>query len=190
MLLHMRFQVEARHVLGTTYVTYKPLVIKMDSSDVPSHMFVSLECSTTVVAGIVTVFTVGAYVVLVGTFVVVCLLAHLTYKPPLVGVNDQMIAEGLCSLQSFVAVRTHVAPLIGVHLHVALQVLLCGCLVHTLRALVAARGPVLEHAMHIEADLLCEHFATVITLVFPMPGCNAKVHVVKVLVKLLLSAEH
>lgn len=190
MLLHVGLEVEARHVLGPAHVTYEPLVIKVDGSDVPGHVFVGLECGTAVVAGIVTVFTVSAYVVLVGPLVVVSLLAHLADKAPLVGVDDQVVAIGLCGLESLVAVGTHVAALVGVHLHVALEVLLGGRLVHTLGALVAARGPVLEHTVHVEADLLREHLATVVTLVFSMPGSDAKVHVIEVLVKLLLSAEH
>lgn len=190
MLLHVGFEVEARHVLGPAHVTYEPLVIKMDGSDVPSHVFVGFECSAAVVAGIVTVFTVSAYMVLVGPLVVVGLLAHLADKAPLVSVDDQVVAVGLCSLESLVAVGTHVAALVGVHLHVALEILLGGRLIHTLGALVAARGTMLEHAVHVETDLLCEHFAAVITLVFSVPGRDAKVHVVEVLVKLLLSAEH
>lgn len=190
MLLHMGLEVEACHVLGSTNVTYETFIVEVDGPDVPGHVLVSLERCTTVVTGIVTVFTVSTYVILVGTFVVICLLAHLTDEAPLVCVDDKMIAEGLCSLESLVAVGTHVLPLIGVHLHVALKVLLGGRLIHTLRALVAAWGPVFKHAVHIEADLLGEHLATIITLVLPMPGCNTEVRVIEVLIKLFLSTEH
>ena len=132
----------------------------------------------------------STYVVLVGTFVVVCLLAHLALKATLVGVDDQVIAEGFSCLEFLVAVRTLVLPLIGVHLHVTFEVLLGGRLIHTQGALVATWSSMLEHAVYIEAYLLCEYFPTVITDVFPMPGCNTKVHVVEVLIKFLLSAEH
>ena len=190
MLLHMSLEIKACHVLGTTHITYKPFVVEMDGPDVSSHMLVSLESRTTVVTGIVPEFTVGAYVVLVGTLVIVRLLTHLADKAALVGVNDQVVAIRLGCLESLVAVRTHKLSLIGVHLHVALEVLLGGRLVHTLGALVASWSTMLEHAVHIEAYLLCKYFATVITGMLPMPGSNAQVHVVEVLIKFLLSAEH
>lgn len=189
MLLHMRLEIKARHVLGTAHITYKSFVVEVDSPDVSCHVLVSLKGRTAVITSIVPEFTVSAYVVLIGTLVVVRLLAHLADKAALIGMNDQVIAVRLSRLESLVTVWTHELSLIGVHLHVALEVLLGGRLIHTLRALVASRSPMLEHAVYIEAYLLREHFATVITGVLPMPGGNAKVHVVEVLIKFLLSAE-
>lgn len=190
MFSHMTLKVEARHMLGTTHITYESLVIEMNSSNMSSYMFISLESCTTVVTGIVPEFTVSAYVILVGTFVVVCFLAHLADKTTFVGVDDHVVAEGFSSLESLVAVRAHVTPLVGVHLHVTLEVLLGRGFIHTLGALVATWCPVLEHAVYIEAYLLGENLATVVTSVFPVPGCNAKVHVIEVLIKFFLSAEH
>lgn len=161
----------------------------MYSSDVPCHVFVRLECGTTVVTGVVSAWTVGAQVVMICSLVVVCFVAHRTQKTSLSRVYDQVVAIGLGRLEPLTTLGTYILTLVGVNSHMSLEVLLGRGLVSALWTTVSSGSSVLEHPVNAEADLLCEGFIAVWTCMSAAPGCHAKVHMVKVHLKFTLGGK-